>query len=427
MKGQLTYRLFDLLARRRVMPTLARLLERQTLRPAVAKEEVQRRLSLLLNHAARAVPFYRERARILDRASLSSFPVVGKDDLGDPRPFLAEGADPRRMERRASGGSTGAPVVLLFDRAILDAQTAATLRFLIWMDLDLVCPHLLLWGPPPGVVSYGRFSGRLRGMLLRRRFVPTFAWKEDSVRRVRASLQRACPPLIVGYSSALDVLAAGAAPVTKPPRAVVAAAEILYPAQRRRIERFFGAPVYERYGSNEFGALAHQCRQGSLHVIADRVVFEILRPDGTPVEHGAIGEAVITDLDNFGMPLIRYRLGDAVEAGGTCGCSLPFATIAAVHGRMADLLPGADGRPVSPRQVSIALAPSGEVLEHQVRVADDGTIEVRVRAIGDVNREVAAASLQVLFGRPVTMTKADQLERWPSGKVRPVVNEGQRR
>jgi hypothetical protein len=89
---------------------------------------------------------------------------------------------------------------------------------------------------------------------------------------------------------------------------------------------------------------------------------------------------------------------------------------------MADLLEGHGGRTVSPRHVAEALAPCGEVLEHQVRLAD-GRLTCLVRSIGSFDFVRAASALGALFGRDVTVGPAEAIERWPSGKVRPVVRE----
>src|SRR5439155_16243739 len=137
----------------------------------------------------------------------------------------------------------------------------------------------------------------------RRRFVHSHALDEHGADRVRRLLRRDRPEMVVGYGSALDRVASVDEPLERPPRAVVAAAEIFYPSQRRRIERFFRAPVFERYGCNEFAALALQCSRGAMHVNLDRVALEILRQDGTSAGPGKIGDARVTDLDNHGMPL----------------------------------------------------------------------------------------------------------------------------
>ena len=71
--------------------------------------------------------------------------------------------------------------------------------------------------------------------------------------------------------------------------------------------------------------------------------------------------------------------------------------------------------------MAVALEATAAVLEHQVLLDSRGEIEVRVRSLGSLDAARAAAALRSLFGRPVSVAPADRLERWPSGKVRPVV------
>jgi phenylacetate-CoA ligase len=423
MKGRFTYRCFDLVSRRRVLRSFEELLERQSWDADRLSAYMADRLRDLLEHARARVPHFRALASKIDSWDLASIPPLTKQDLLDhSRDLLSEGADLSFMRRASSGGSTGTPATFHLDRATLDSQSASMLRHRTWMDLDLICPHALLWGPPPDEVSYGTLGGRLRGLFLRRRFFPTYALDADGAERIRRALRRSCPPLVEGYSSALDLVAAGAPPLEHCPRVVLTGAETLYPAQERRLATFFGAPIFQRYGCNEFNAIAHSCRKGSLHVNSDRLVVEILRADGVPARPGEIGTTIVTDLDNWGMPLIRFDLGDALEAGGDCDCGLPFPTVAAVHGRCADLIPGAGGRLVSPRHVSQALDACGEILEHQVRFKAQDPLEIHLRAIGSIDLKAARLALSSLFDREVRARRSDSLERWPSGKVKPTIH-----
>ncbi len=422
MRGRLTYHLFDLISNRRVIPTFDAMVERQSWDRNRLARYAADRLQELLRSATDSVPYYRRVFDSRSDPSLSDLPILTKETLrAELDGMLAPSADRSSMRRATSGGSTGEPVTIWFDRGTLDAQTATVLRHQLWMDLSTITPHALLWGPPPGLVGYGTLSGRLRGLLLRRRFFPTYDLDDDRAEAIRRALAASAPTQVIGYSSALDRIAAGTPPLARPPRAVVASAEILYPAQRRRIEAFFRAPLFERYGCNEFATLAHQCRAGALHVNSDRVHLEILNPDGTPTPAGGVGEAVVTDLDNRGMPLIRFRLGDALESGGECSCGLPFPVVGPIHGRIADLLPGRDGGSITPRRLAIALEATGEVLEHQVKLRAGLPDRVDVRVLGAFDRTMAEHQIRMLFGSEISVRQVERLDRWPSGKTRSVL------
>ena len=95
------------------------------------------------------------------------------------------------------------------------------------------------------------------------------------------------------------------------------------------------AKVFDKYGSREFSGIAYQCAEGrNFHVQDESYVVEILI-DGRQALPGEVGELVITDLNNFSVPLIRYRIGDlalAVEQA-PCACGRNHSQIGMISGR----------------------------------------------------------------------------------------------
>src|SRR5690606_15615824 len=99
----------------------------------------------------------------------------------------------------------------------------------------------------------------------------------------------------------------------------------LYPEMREVISKAFGgAYVYNFYGSREVSAIASEVKIASgLYVLYDNVFLEIIDSNGKPVREGEEGEVVVTTLNNFYMPLIRYRIGDRAIKGD----NLNFGTL----------------------------------------------------------------------------------------------------
>ena len=60
---------------------------------------------------------------------------------------------------------------------------------------------------------------------------------------------------------------------------------------------------------------------------------------------GETGEVVITDLNNYCMPFIRYRIGDLATAsnGTTCSCGRGLPKIQHIQGRVQSIIIGANG------------------------------------------------------------------------------------
>ncbi len=85
-------------------------------------------------------------------------------------------------------------------------------------------------------------------------------------------------------------------------------------------------------------------RREGLHVNSDRVYIEILDENLETVEDCETGEIVITDLDNYVMPLIRYRIGDVSSLkNDTCSCGRSLPLLKKVEGRTLDIVKTPNG------------------------------------------------------------------------------------
>jgi phenylacetate-CoA ligase len=165
-------------------------------------------------------------------------------------------------------------------------------------------------------------------------------------------MNRYRPEVIVAYTNPLYEFARfleerGITPHR--PRSLVVGAEKLHPFQRETIERVFGAPVFETYGSREFMLIGAECdRHSGLHLSQENLIVEILDDDGQPTPAGEVGNVVITDLFNYGMPFIRYVNGDRAIAGfSSCSCGRGLPLLNGISGRQLDVLDTPDGRKIS--------------------------------------------------------------------------------
>jgi phenylacetate-CoA ligase len=145
-----------------------------------------------------------------------------------------------------------------------------------------------------------------------------------------------------------------------PARLVLTGGETLTPQMRGQIERGFGLPVADVYGSHEVVFIAMQRpRRPEYRVCEEAVVIEVLR-DGAPALPGETGEIVVTALQSFAMPFIRYRLGDRVALGEAPGGSAgPYTTLRSIEGRTIDRFILPDGRALHGYALGEAVEESG--------------------------------------------------------------------
>jgi phenylacetate-CoA ligase len=124
---------------------------------------------------------------------------------------------------------------------------------------------------------------------------------------------------------------------------VICTAEPLHDWQRATIHKALGCIAFQHYGTRDFGLVAAECeRHSGMHVNPGSVIIEQL-----PVNSGeneGLRELVVTDLLNYGMPMIRYRINDCTIAGPEmCDCGRTYPLIQPIIGRTLDNFFLADG------------------------------------------------------------------------------------
>jgi phenylacetate-CoA ligase len=159
----------------------------------------------------------------------------------------------------------------------------------------------------------------------------------------------------------------------------------LYEHDREYLARIFGAPVFNRYGCREVGDIANEVPNADgLIVNSDRLFVEILNDKGERCAPGEQGEVVVTDLENYGMPLIRYRIGDLARwspetARG--GDKYPFPMLESVDGRTLDVIQSPNGNRVGGTYWTILLRNRPGIRKFQV--IQDEPDAIRILYVGE--------------------------------------------
>lgn len=318
------------------------------------------RLSQLIWHAYQNVPYYRRLffrmglhpSDIRSKADLALIPMLEKHDVRKSlyMQLFSTNHDKRQMLRIATSGSTGEPFVTYADRQQLEVRFASTLRALEWTGWRFGDRQLRLWHQRLGMTPSMALRERLDAALLNRTFVPAFELSETSMHTLVQRIEEVQPVLMDGYAESFNFvasfLASGGALRAKP-RAVMSSAQMLTGKTRRALEELLGAEVFDKYGAREFSGIAYECEaHDGHHVMDESYVVEILR-NGEPAKPGELGEVVITDLNNYSVPLIRYRIGDLAVAHPnrtTCACERSLGRIGDIQGRTQALVHCANGR-----------------------------------------------------------------------------------
>ncbi len=194
-------------------------------------------------------------------------------------------------------------------------------------------------------------------------------------------------------------------------RFILTSYEFTSVTHRAIMERVFGVPVIDLYGSSETGHLLVET-DGIMRPSPETALLESTSAVG-------IGELLVTTLTNPYLPLVRYEIGDYVErvAGGYL-----------VHGRKRDALRGADGRILTTRQVDATFTGLSGFAHYQLRQRTDGSAHLSLLPEHAGDELVAAQAtlverLSLLLGTPVTSDSVGLLTPEDSGKFRLTVRE----
>ncbi len=407
----------------------------------VLRESQIASLGRLLTHCFEHVPFYRKWHQVrggkpgLDSPieRLSSLPVVGKPEMrSDTAAFLADNASAFQPRPCCTGGTTGG--MLHFQLSRQAHSNSVAYNLLQWHEVghSLGDPMVYLGGSS---LAHSLSQFKVWTYLRLQNILPlsSFGMNADVMRRHVAAIRRSRARFLRGYAGSIALLAQyvleeGVRGLEM--EAVVTTAETLYEHYRRTIEAAFSCPVFNEYGARDGSMLAFECsRHGGLHVGTPSCLVEILDDDDFPVATGETGNLVLTSLDNWAFPFVRYRVGDrGAWASTPCPCGRGFATLAHVEGRSGDFVKTPDGRNIHSEFFSHLFWQFPEVAQFQVRQETESELDVMF--VADGGQLQAGHFLQAGIelrracgpGMKVNLRAVDEIPVTASGKWRYVVS-----
>lgn len=334
----------------------------QWLRSSDIEELQLKSLKKLIHHAYYHVSYYRQLfdqhkiklADIQSLADLQKIPFLTKADIKENLYFsmLSDNHDKRKLLKATTSGSTGEPFMFYLDKHQLEMRWAATLRSMEWTGYRFGDRQVRLWHQTLGMSKIQVFKEYFDAWFNRRIFFPVYELTEKNIKKCLDKIYNYNPVFIDGYAEAFNLIAKyikdkGYNKPFKNLKAMMSSAQTLPDDVKKTIESAFNCKVYDKYGAREFSGIAYKCHcDDGYHIIGENYIVEILK-DGKPAQPGETGEVIITDLNNYCMPFIRYRIGDlavAADPGKPCACGRGLPKIQSVSGRIQAIIIGANGR-----------------------------------------------------------------------------------
>lgn len=240
-----------------------------------------------------------------------------------------------------------------------------------------------------------------------------------------------------GYASSFDILEryvrdhAIELPSVK---IIIAGSEALQDNVRQNVKDTIKCEIISQYANEECGILAQEriptkATDNPMYFNNAGYIFECLKmEDDKPAEYGEVGRLVVTDLNNYAFPLIRYDTGDAAMLLPPDEFSNGFPVLGKLYGRRLDICYTTTNKPFHPMTI-------GRILKHyegiiQWQFIQKGKKEYLLKCIlkDPYNEDYLYPAIDYLkdsIGRDaiINIERVDGIPTLASGKRKAVVNE----
>jgi phenylacetate-CoA ligase len=189
---------------------------------------------------------------------------------------------------------------------------------------------------------------------------------------------------------------------------------------RQTVRKGLGAKIVDRYSCEETGYIAIQCpKHDHMHVISPVTLMEIVDENGAPCGPGKPGRVLITSMQSYAMPLIRYDIGDIAEWGEPCDCGITLPVIKKLWGRTRHLITTPDGRKTYARIYARDFQDIAGLLEYRFVLHQNAVVVAQLRVTEPSSAIVQAVTEKVQralnYPYPVRVQYVQKIE-WGSWK-----------
>ena len=376
--------------------------------------------------------FYRELVgETLDK-NWNDLPIMKKVDFQKPlSERLSNGYSEKTVYINKTSGSSGEPMVFAKDKMCHAMVWANIIRRFHWYGIDFNHSwQARFYGMPVDFASAAKL--RLKDFLSHRYRFNIFDLSDAGLETITAKFRSKKFDYINGYTSSIVMLAKylrkknlilkDICPTLK---VCIVTSEMLFEEDKMLLEKQFGVPVVNEYGSAELDIIAFQNTDDQWMINAENLFVEILDENNRPLPNGQLGKIVVTALYNRAHPFIRYEVGDYGMIAENSTPKKPI--LQKLIGRTNDfaLLPSGK-KPAGMTFYSITkklFGDDGNVKEFVIRQVKTDTFEIDYTSERLLNSK-ETAHMEKIFadflepGLTFIFKRKDQLERSKSGKLK---------
>jgi phenylacetate-CoA ligase len=401
------------------------------------------KIQAIVKHAYATVPYYRslfdtnniKPKDIRNSDDLKHIPVSTKQDLRTAGETVISCLYQKAgLIPRTTGGSSGttlffyhSPRDVLYANASYDRARMQNLFSPLYNKIVMI-----------GVFReesccWHRLREKIEYVLAFRRR-PIFLDMGQSQQIIDGILARASYDSIKGYPSFLYLLAHRVrSGLLRLPglRHVFTASETLDAKSREFINSTLNVDVKDIYGCWEGGCIGWECaKHEGYHVNLDFVALQVVDEANVSREYGT-GNLVLTNLNSYAVPFIRYQTDDVVElTPDLCSCGKPLPLIKSLFGRQDDFIVLPDERMLSPPGLLAVMYGCSNLLQYQITQERRDELFVRVVLVDPAHSQSTedeiTRCLQSYLScddMKVFVATVDKIDRTVSGKHKCIVSK----
>lgn len=416
---------------------LVKLLKNQWLTKQELEQLQQRKLQRIIKHAYERVSYYRKLFNsvgikpedIRSKEDLRYMPITSRTRIQSlpTKEIIAQGVRLCDCHHIKTSGSTGIPLEVIKTEKEYQLSNLVMMRSFLANGYRLIDKQVVVVSPRDAYRYWFQYLG-----LLRQNWISAFDNPDSQIRQLR----QARPGFIWGFPSSLRGIAEE---MTKKHiedislRGLATGGELLDLRTRQIIQSAFRLKIVDLYSCHECGNIAWECdRHEGYHINIDSLVVEIAN-NGKSARPGERGEVLITSLDSYAMPLIRYRIKDTGVGGESlCSCGRGLPLLRRIEGRTDDQVVLSNDTIVSPFELLHSLKVISGILQFRViqKKIDQFVLQLKIEqnfTKGTVIRKARTEMARILGHQSdIEIQIVDEIPRDPSGKVRSVISSVKR-
>ncbi len=321
-------------------------------------------------------------------------PVLEKKHLrAHKEKILSPNISKKSLINVTTGGSTGKPLNTFRDKRF--PEEIIKWRMLKRWSATPSSDILMLWRMTESSKSLkNRLINELIWWPTKRLKVDASSLGQKKLNFIVEYLFSEKPAIIWGYVGSVEQLAlhmeAQNIELNYDPLIWVTAAP-LSEIQKNLICKTLSSKVLNQYACSEMHWIAANIPNSDYLLVEDDYRHvDIVDINGKALKENVEGDILVTDLENFAFPLIRYRLGDRSMKLSTSLNSMPFSKIAPVKGRTSDLVKTPSGIIISGEYLTTIFDDfSSAIKQFQVVQYKNYEVEINYVPFEDDNQNIS--------------------------------------